>query len=157
VWLPGPADPVPAGRLITEGEIITFNYGSSYLNLIRARFTDPDATLRELFTGSCSTSACPTPTTTPAITPGRAASDADPGLRSVPPAPARDTAAQGMAITRDGRRESRFATCLAAAEIYHLTRAQAADIIDHQVTVITEQWAATADAARLTAADRDRM
>ena len=62
-----------------------------------------------------------------------------------------------MAITRDVRRQSRFATCLDAAEIYHLSRAQAADIIEHQVTVIAEQWDAAADAARLTDADRGQM
>ena len=60
-----------------------------------------------------------------------------------------ETAAQAMAITRDGRRESRFATCLDAAEIYHLSRAQAADII--------EQWDDAADAAGLTDADRGQM
>jgi serine/threonine-protein kinase HipA len=68
-----------------------------------------------------------------------------------------ETASQAMAITRDGRRESRFATCLAAAETYHLTKSQAADIIDHQVAIIAEQWDAAADEARLTAADREHM
>lgn len=36
VWLPGAADPVPAGRLTIEGEIITFNYGRSYLERPKA-------------------------------------------------------------------------------------------------------------------------
>ncbi len=31
VWLPGSTAPVPAGRVVAEGEVITFNYGRSYL------------------------------------------------------------------------------------------------------------------------------
>lgn len=129
-------------------------------DLMRARFTDPDATLCELFSRIVF-NICVSNTDDHArnhagfwdgerltLTP---AYDVCPQLRSG------ETAAQAMAITRDGDRASRFATCLDAAEIYHLTRAQAVDIIEHQVTVITEQWDAAADAAHLTDADRDRM
>lgn len=129
-------------------------------DLVRARFTAPDATLRELF-ARIVFNICVSNTDDHArnhaafwdgehltLTP---AYDLCPQLRSG------ETAAQAMAITRGGDRTSRFATCLDAAELYHLTRAQAADIIEHQVTVITEQWEEAADAARLTDADRDQM
>ena len=128
-------------------------------DLVRARFTNPDATLRELF-ARIVFNICVSNTDDHArnhaafwngerltLTP---AYDICPQLRSG------ETAAQAMGITRDGRRESRFATCLDAAEIYHLTRAQAADIIQHQITIITEQWHA-ADAANLTDADRHQI
>lgn len=129
-------------------------------DLIRARFIHPDATLRELF-ARIVFNICVSNTDDHArnhaafwdgeqltLTP---AYDVCPQLRSG------ESAAQAMAITRDGRRESRFATCVAAAEIYHLTRSQAADIIEHQVTVITEQWRDAADAAQLTEADRAQL
>ncbi len=129
-------------------------------DLIRARFTDPDATLRELFSrivfNICVSNTDDHARNHAAFWDGEQltltpAYDLCPQLRSG------ETAAQAMAITRDGRRDSRFATCLDAAETYHLTRAQAADIIEHQITVITEQWGAAADAAGLTDADREQM
>lgn len=129
-------------------------------DLVRARFTDPDATLRELFArivfNICVSNTDDHARNQAAFWDGQRltltpAYDVCPQLRSG------ETAALAMAITRDGRRESRFATCLDAAEIYHLSRAQAADIIEHQVTVIAEQWDAAADAAELTDADRGQM
>ena len=66
-------------------------------------------------------------------------------------------ASQAMAIGHDGERRSKLSTCLDAAEVYLLTRAQAASIIDQQVTVINEQWAEASDAARLTTLERQRL
>ena len=129
-------------------------------DLIRARFINPDATLRELFSrivfNICVSNTDDHARNHAAFWDGEQltltpAYDLCPQLRSG------ETASQAMAITRDGRRESRFATCLAAAETYHLTKSQAADIIDHQVAIIAEQWDAAADEARLTAADREHM
>ncbi|GAB2698673.1 type II toxin-antitoxin system HipA family toxin [Thalassiella azotivora] len=129
-------------------------------DLIRARFTAPDATLRELFRrivfNICVSNTDDHARNHAAFWDGRDLSltpayDLCPQLRSG------ETAAQAMAITRDGRRESRFATCLDAAGIYHLSRSEAAEIIEHQVTVITEQWQDAADVARLTTAERERM
>jgi serine/threonine-protein kinase HipA len=164
--------PLPGGeeerRLVVSGlTLLELDEGEgrwatypALADLIRARFRDPDATLRELFSrivfNICVSNTDDHARNHAAFWDGEhltltPAYDLCPQLRSG------ETAAQAMAITRDGRRESRFATCLDAGEIYHLTRAQAADIIDHQVTVITEQWDAAADAARLTDADRDQM
>ncbi len=129
-------------------------------DLVRARFINPDATLRELFSrivfNICVSNTDDHARNHAAFWDGEQltltpAYDLCPQLRSG------ETASQAMAITRDGRRESRFATCLAAAETYHLTKSQAADIIDHQVAIIAEQWDAAADEARLTAADREHM
>ena len=129
-------------------------------DLVRARFINPDATLRELFSrivfNICVSNTDDHARNHAAFWDGEQltltpAYDLCPQLRSG------ETASQAMAITRDGRRESRFATCLAAAETYHLTKSQAADIIENQVAIITEQWDAAADEARLTAADREHM
>ena len=61
---------------------------------------------------------------------------------------------QAMEIGRDGDRRSRFATCIAAAEAYGLTRQAARDIVDRQVTTIREVWEDAADVAQLTRLDR---
>lgn len=129
-------------------------------DLVRARFTDPNATLRELFSrivfNICISNIDDHARNHAAFWDGKQltltpAYDLCPQLRSG------ETAAQAMAITRDGRRDSRFTTCLDAAPIYHLTRAQATEIIEHHVTVIREQWNASAEAARLTDAEREQM
>lgn len=67
------------------------------------------------------------------------------------------TAEQIMAIGRDGSKASQFATCVAAADVYGLSTADARDIVDHQVTTIRREWAEAADVARLTEADKTRM
>jgi serine/threonine-protein kinase HipA len=140
-----------------EGRYATYH---GLADLVRARFTRPDATLRELFSrivfNICVSNTDDHARNHSAFWDGELltltpAYDLCPQLRSG------ETAAQAMAIARDGRRESRFATCIDAAEIYHLTKAQAADIIERQVSVITEQWDAAADQARLTDADREQM
>jgi serine/threonine-protein kinase HipA len=127
---------------------------------IRARFSDPDEALRELFSrivfNICVSNTDDHARNHSAYWDGRALSltpayDLTPQLRTS------GTAAQAMAIDRRGRRESRFSVCLDAADVYHLERTAAADIVEHQVTVIREQWHDAADAARLTAADRQRM
>ena len=57
---------------------------------------------------------------------------------------------QAMDIDREGHRASRFSVCQSAASVYGLTSAQARDIIDRQVTVVSESWAEVSDLARLT-------
>lgn len=63
-------------------------------------------------------------------------------------------ARQAMDITSDGRRESRFATCLSAASAYGLAKEEAREIVDRQIETIREHWPEAADAARLTADER---
>jgi serine/threonine-protein kinase HipA len=63
-----------------------------------------------------------------------------------------------MAIRRDGYRSSRFAGCVAAAEdTYLLSKAEAREIIDHQVDTIRSEWHEASEVARLTSAERDRL
>jgi serine/threonine-protein kinase HipA len=120
-------------------------------DLIRQRFTNPSSTLRELF-GRIVFNICVGNTDDharnhaafwdgTALTP---AYDLCPQLRSG------TEANQAMAIGRAGQRASRLAVCLDAADIYLLSRAEAAAVIDRQVPVIHEQWDDDADAARLT-------
>lgn len=65
-----------------------------------------------------------------------------------------EVAAQAMAIDRDGGRAATFATCVAAAHIYGLSKREAIAIIDRTVDVIHAHWAEAAEAARLTEIDR---
>ncbi len=132
----------------------------NFADVIRARFTNPDQTLRELFSrivfninvGNIDDQARNHAafwdgeqlTLTPAY-------DLCPQLRSG------ESADQAMAIGRDGQRSSRLCVALAAAEIYHLTRAQAQEIIDHQIGIITAEWNAAADQAQLTALERKQL
>lgn len=68
-----------------------------------------------------------------------------------------DTAAQAMAIDRDGRRASRLGLCRQAASIYHLSDGSAEEIITQVTTSIAESWTDAAEAARLTRAERDLL
>ena len=135
-------------------------YGSYALlaDQIRRFFTEPAATLRELFSrivfnvlvGNTDDhprnhAAFVNPDHTLTLTP---AYDICPQPRSVP------QASQAMAIGRDGERASQLSTCVAASEVYLLDRGDARAIIDTQVDVIRTQWDEAADAARLTDLDR---
>jgi serine/threonine-protein kinase HipA len=140
-----------------EGRYATYH---QLADLIRERFTDPDATLHELFSrivfNICVGNTDDHARNHAAFWDGSAltltpAYDLCPQLRSG------ESADQAMAISRDGRRTSQLAVCLDAAEVYHLSRAQATEIAEHQVTVITEQWHDAAEAARLTAAEREQL
>lgn len=142
-----------AGRYATYHELA---------DTIRARFTDPDATLRELFSrivfNICVSNTDDHARNHAAFWDGPAgmltltpAYDICPQLRSG------DTAYQAMAISRDGRRESRFALCREVSALYHLKPSEADAIIDRQVETITAQWPDAADECRLTAREREQM
>jgi serine/threonine-protein kinase HipA len=63
-----------------------------------------------------------------------------------------------MAIRRDGYRYSQLAGCVAAAtETYLLSKAEAKDVIDHQVDTIRSEWDEAAEVARLAAVERDQL
>jgi serine/threonine-protein kinase HipA len=127
---------------------------------IRARFTNVDEALRELFS-RITFNICVGNTDDHArnnaafwdgdmltLTP---AYDICPQLRSG------QEAQQALAIRPDGWRYSQLAGCLDAANVYHLTRTEAWEIIDHQISTITSSWNDAADLARLTVAERDAM
>ncbi|WP_244666397.1 type II toxin-antitoxin system HipA family toxin [Myceligenerans indicum] len=129
-------------------------------DLVRERFERPGATLHEIFrrivfniaTGNTDDHARNHAAfwdgSSLALTP---AYDLCPQVRSG------NETSQALAIGRDGDRRSRFATCIAAAEIYHLTRAEAQDIVEKQVTVIEEDWETAADEEHLTELDRKQL
>jgi len=151
---------VSALTILSLDEFAGARYGS-YADLadhIRRSFTDPAATLRELFSRivfnilvgntddhprnhAAFVNADGSLTLTPAY-------DICPQPRSVP------QANQAMAIGRGGQRTSQIATCLGACETYLLNSAEAQAIIDEQIQVIRDQWDEAADAARLTEVDR---
>lgn len=131
-----------------------------FADIIRARFTDPADTLRELFTrivfnvcignidDHARNHAAFWDGTRLTLTP---AYDLCPQPRSG------QEAAQIMAIGRNGARASQLKVCLDAASDYHLDAAPARGIIDRVVGVIESEWDAAADAARLTALERQQL
>ena len=124
---------------------------------VRENFTEPDATLRELYsritfnilTGN--TDDHPRNhaaswdghrlTLTPAY-------DIAPQLRNT------GESKQLMAIGRDGWRDSNVAGCVDRAHEYHLSRQQAISIISHQLDVIRHDFAEVCAEANMTEADR---
>jgi serine/threonine-protein kinase HipA len=64
---------------------------------------------------------------------------------------------QAMDIDRDGHRASTFSVCVNAAHVYGLSRADATDIIERQVTTVRENWADVRDLARLTQVESNAL
>jgi len=133
---------------------------ASYADLswnIRTRFRDPGPTLRELFsrivcnilTGNnddhARNHAAFWDGTDLTLTP---AYDICPQPR------AGGETAQIMAIGENGYRMSQVAGCVAHAATYQLSEPDAREIIDHQIDVITTQWADVCDQASLTQVER---
>lgn len=133
---------------------------ASYADLadvIRARFTSPGATLRELFSR---------------ITFNILSGNNDDHARNhaafwdghdLTLTPAYDISPQPrsggeqrqlMAIGRDGWRSSQVAGCIERADVYHLTLAEARSIVDHQIDVIGGEWNDVCDLAGLAAGER---
>lgn len=133
---------------------------ASYADLaqvIRARFTEPRATLRELFsritfnilTGNNDDHA----RNHAAFWDGTALS-LTPAYDICPQPRAGGETAQLMAIGQDGYRMSQVAGCVAHASTYLLSASEAREIIDHQIDVIRTQWGAVCDEGGLTEVDR---
>lgn len=129
-------------------------------DLIRRRFEQPAATLRELFSrivfnicvgntdDHARNHAAFWNGTTLTLTPAYDICPQPRGGRE---------ANQAMAIGREGQRQSRLAVCRDACETYLLTPQDADEIIDAQVEGIRAQWDEAADEARLTAQERQRL
>lgn len=121
-------------------------------DLIRARFTEPKATLHELFSRIVFNVLCSNnddhPRNHAAFWDGEALSltpayDVCPQLRSG------GETAQIMAIGRDGWRMSQVAGCVERAGIYQLSEAEAREIVDNQIETIEGQWVEVCDLAEL--------
>ena len=52
---------------------------------------------------------------------------------------------------------SQVAGCVERASVYHLTSAQAREIVDHQIDVIEREWSDVCDQAELAGVDRERF
>lgn len=65
--------------------------------------------------------------------------------------------AQVMAIGRDGYRYAQLGGCVARADVYLLSEAEARGIIDRQIGAIQTHWDEACDAAQLTEVDRERL
>jgi serine/threonine-protein kinase HipA len=126
-------------------------------DLIRARFTDPAKTLRELFSRIVFNILCSNNDDHPrnhaafwdgealALTP---AYDICPQLRSG------GETAQVMAIGRDGWRMSQVAGCVERAAVYQLSEVEAREIVDGQLETIENSWDEVCDLAGLTEIER---
>lgn len=133
---------------------------ASYADLaqsIRARFTDPERTLRELFarivfnilTGNNDDHA----RNHAAFWDGIALT-LTPAYDICPQPRAGGEAAQLMAIGQDGYRMSQVAGCVRRASTYLLSEPQAREIVDHQIETIETDWAEVCDLAGLSEVDR---
>lgn len=124
---------------------------------VRRRFTDPTQTLHELFRrivfNVCVGNIDDHARNHAAFWDGSALT-LTPAYDLCPQPRSGGEAAQAMAIDRNGQRRSRLAVCRDAAEIYHLDRRDAEDLIEQQVSTITTEWDEAADVARLAAAER---
>ncbi len=129
-------------------------------HLIRARFTNPQATLRELYRrivfNVCIGNTDDHARNHAAFWDGRdltltPAYDLCPQVRSGL------EAAQAMAIGSDGARASRLRVCLEAAADYRLDQPEARSIIESMATTIRETWSSAADVARLTQLERTQL
>lgn len=133
---------------------------ASYADLaqiVRERFVDARATLRELFarivfnilTGNSDDHA----RNHAAFWDGQWLA-LTPAYDICPQPRAGGETSQAMMIGADGFRMSQLAGCVQRAATYMLTEGEARDLIDHQVQVIERDWAEICDAARMTAVDR---
>jgi serine/threonine-protein kinase HipA len=153
--------PVSGGRRIMVSALTILELDelgaryASYADLaqiIRARFTDPIDTLRELFsriTFNILVSNNDDHARNHAAFWDGAAQTLTPGYDICPQPRAGGETAQIMAIGEDGYRMSQVAGCVSRASTYLLSEVDAREIIDHQIEVIESQWADVCDQAAL--------
>ena len=124
--------------------------------VIRHRFVDPKATLRELFSRLIFNILC-------GNTDDHARNHAafwnghqlalTPAYDICPQSRSGQQASQAMLIYQ-GDRSSRIATCIATASNFQIGRDDAIAIVNHQVGVIEREWNAICDKAKLSGIDR---
>ena len=124
--------------------------------IIRHRFTEPKDTLKELYGRICFNVLCGNTDdharNHAAFWDGRMLT-LTPAYDICPQGRTGNEATQAMLI-KGGGRASTFATCLAAAPDYHLKEAEAAGLIEHQITTIAKNWPAVCEEAQLSSVDR---
>jgi serine/threonine-protein kinase HipA len=133
---------------------------ASYADLaqqIRTRFTDPNPTLRELFsriTFNILTSNNDDHARNHAAFWDGTALTLTPAYDICPQPRAGGETAQVMAIGVDGYRMSQVAGCVARASTYRLSESDAREIVDRQIDTIETHWADVCNEAALTEVDR---
>lgn len=161
---PGQHRRMVVSALIVLGLDVTMARYATYYDLadaIRSRFTEPQRTLRELFSrivfNICVSNTDDHARNHSAFWNGDRLT-LTPAYDLCPQPRSGGEATQAMAIRRDGYRYSQLAGCLAAAtDTYLLSKAEAKGIIDYQVDMIRSEWKNAADAARLTTAEREQL
>jgi len=133
---------------------------ASYADLaqqIRTRFSDPIATLHELFsriTFNILTGNNDDHARNHAAFWDGAELTLTPAYDICPQPRAGGETAQVMAIGQDGFRMSQVAGCIARASTYRLSQPDAREIVDHQIDIIESHWDEVCDRAALTDVDR---
>lgn len=127
---------------------------------IRGRFTEPRATLREIFsrlTFNVLSGNTDDHARNHAAFWDGAELTLTPAYDICPLPRAGGEASQAMAIGRDGYRLSQVAACVARASTYLLTEEEAREIVDRQVETIDNEWDEVCELARLSEVDRHRL
>lgn len=127
---------------------------------IRARFTDPSDTLRELFSRLVFN-------VLSGNTDDHARNHAafwngseltlTPAYDICPLPRAGGEASQAMAIARDGYRMSQVVACVERAPTYLLSEPEAREIVDRQIETIESEWDEVCDLAELTEVNRELL
>ncbi len=126
-------------------------------NLVRARFTDPVPTLRELFARIAFNVLCGNSddhARNHAAFWDGAELTLTPAYDVCPQRRAGGETTQAMIIGADGYRFSQVAGCVARASTYMLSEPDAREIVDRQIEVIESQWAEVCELAGLTEVER---
>ncbi len=143
---------VSARTMLRLGEM---GIGASYselADLIRMRFTDPEAAVHELFgriTFSILVGNTDDHARNHAAFWNGSTLSLTPGYDIVPQLRRGEEATQAMAIGPDGFKSSQLAGCLRHAGTYLLSTAEARAIIDRQIATIEDSWEAVCDRADL--------
>lgn len=127
---------------------------------IRARFTDPQNTLRELFSrlvfNVLSGNTDDHARNHAAFWDGSELT-LTPAYDICPLPRAGGEASQAMAIGRDGYRMSQVTACVERAPTYLLAEPEAREIVDRQIETIESEWSDVCDLAELTEVNRELL
>ena len=140
----------PSGRYATYAALA---------DRIRQSFTDPDATLRELFTRIAFNMLVGNTDDhgknhAAFVQPDGSTLTLTPAYDICPQARAGGEAALAMAYGPHGERTAQVAPLIDAAAVYHLDPADAARIVERLETTIRDEWDEVCDLARLTSFQR---
>jgi serine/threonine-protein kinase HipA len=142
--------PFPEGRFATYADLA---------DQVRARFSDPEGTLRELFGRIAFNMLCGNTDDHGRNHAAFVGSELHltPAYDICPQARSGEAAAQAMAFDRDGSRDARLALLVQASHVYLVDRPEALMLVDAQVQTVHSQWEEVCDIAELTSDERKRL